>query len=131
MAVLLLFPLILLAAAAVAWALGRPLLAIAMVGVLAALLVHGGWHGFRARRRRRAEPGFPYVTVDDDGGVRELTADEEQYLNTRFEPGNGARPYVKSWYEQRNALGSMRGFLRRDRVPRYIHIKGPREPGGC
>ena len=43
--------------------------------------------------------------VEVDGTARELHADERAYLETDFEGGDGARPYVKSKYEQRDGSG--------------------------
>jgi|SRR4051812_19670990 hypothetical protein len=63
-----------------------------------------------------------FVHVDEDGTARELTADEKIYLNTRFHPNDGARPYIKYRYGQKTPNGEMSGFLLRRRVPRAIPI---------
>ena len=38
-----------------------------------------------------------------EGGARELHSEERDYLETRFHPTDGARPYVKRRYSQLNA----------------------------
>ena len=43
---------------------------------------------------------FEFVYVENDGTVRELDNDEIEYLETEFEPSDGARPYIKSNYDQ-------------------------------
>jgi hypothetical protein len=64
-----------------------------------------------------------FVRVNADGSIRELTADEREYLNTDFNGADGARPYIKRHYEQRDGWGSIAGFLYRDRVPPGIIIQ--------
>lgn len=39
---------------------------------------------------------YSYVMVLDDWTFRELDGDENKYLDSEFEFGDGARPYVKS-----------------------------------
>ncbi|MFT3894866.1 MAG: hypothetical protein QM730_24820 [Anaerolineales bacterium] len=65
---------------------------------------------------------YPYVYVNDDGTVRELRADERSYLETSFHPVDGARPYVKSSYHQKNGRGNLGGFCRRKKIPSHIVI---------
>jgi hypothetical protein len=76
---------------------------------------------------RKKEPGFEYVYVEDDGTVREVSEDEQNYLNTHFHPGDGARPYKKMRYNSRNGWGNLSGFIPRRRVPRQLPI-GPYTP---
>jgi hypothetical protein len=73
---------------------------------------------------------FPYVYVEDDGGARELDADDQLYLRTSFDPTDGGRPYVKSSYRARTPDGKLRGYLRRDRLPSHVHVRpaGVAEP---
>ena len=71
---------------------------------------------------RKKEPGFEYVYVEDDGKVREVSEDDQQYLNTYFSPGDGGRPSIKTRYRSRNGWGSIKGFIPRRRVPRRIII---------
>ncbi|KFN43037.1 hypothetical protein N789_10775 [Arenimonas oryziterrae DSM 21050 = YC6267] len=68
-----------------------------------------------------------FVYVNQDGSVRELTPDERQYLAEDFEPGDGARPYIKCFFSSRNGWGSLSGFLPRKRVPRK-HLIEPANP---
>ena len=63
------------------------------------------------------KPSEVLVWIDDDGSARELTDAEKTYVDTDFSPFDGARPYIKPRYEQRNALGELRGFLQRQRLP--------------
>lgn len=66
---------------------------------------------------------YPFVYVEVDGTARELHADERAYLETDFEGGDGARPYVKSKYEQRDGSGGLSGYLRRSKLPAGASIK--------
>jgi len=66
---------------------------------------------------------YPYVYVNADGTARELHADECDYLETPFSPGDGARPYVKGSYSQRNGWGEISGFLKRSELPSEIVIQ--------
>jgi len=66
--------------------------------------------------------GFEYVYVEIDGTVRELDKGEIEYLETKFEPSDGARPYIKSSYNQLTPDKKILGFLHRDKVPGNIKI---------
>lgn len=66
--------------------------------------------------------GFEYVYVEIDGTVRELDKGEIEYLETKFEPSDGARPYIKSSYNQLTPDKKILGFLHRDKVPENIKI---------
>ena len=66
--------------------------------------------------------GFEYVYVEIDGTVRELDKGEIEYLETKFEPSDGARPYIKSRYNQLTPDKKILGFLHRDKVPENIKI---------
>jgi hypothetical protein len=65
---------------------------------------------------------FEYVYVEKDGTVRELDNQEIEYLQTEFKPGDGARPYIKSNYEQLAPDKKISGFLHRSKVPENIEI---------
>jgi len=80
------------------------------------------WFALQIRPRRRREPGFIYVYVNDDGSARELTADEREYLNTEFHGADGARPYIKFRYESLTPDLRIRGYLRRRQLPKRIRI---------
>jgi len=72
---------------------------------------------------RKEEPGFKYVYVEDDGSVREVSKEDEDYLNTPFHPNDGARPYIKLGYKQRTPDGSLSGFIERRKVPKRTNIR--------
>lgn len=65
---------------------------------------------------------FEFVYVENDGTVRELDKNEIEYLQTEFEPTDGARPYVKNSYDQLTPDKKILGFLYRSKVPKEIEI---------
>lgn len=71
---------------------------------------------------RPKEPGFEYVYVNEDGTVSELNEEDVEYLETEFSPADGARPYIKSRYNQRTPDNKISGFILRRRVPKRIQI---------
>ncbi len=73
--------------------------------------------------RRRPQAGFPYVYVNQDGSVRELSQGEQAYLSKEFDPCDGARPYIKSNYRSLDGWGSLSGYLERRRVPSIVEIQ--------
>jgi hypothetical protein len=101
---------------------------VALLAILVALIVAFAlwlcyqlyWGG---RSRRRAEAGFGYVFVNDDGTVRELSISEQAYLTIKFSPADGARPYIKSHFEARDGWNSTSGFIERRHVPANIPIQ--------
>ena len=69
------------------------------------------------------------IYVNDDGSARELNDAEKRYVDTEFSPLDGARPYVKSSYEQRTPLSEIRGYLPRAALPDGVPIHpAPPEP---
>ncbi len=62
------------------------------------------------------------VYINEDGSARELTEVDKRYVDTEFSPLDGARPYIKSHYSQRTALGEIRGYLPRSEVPEHVPI---------
>lgn len=70
--------------------------------------------------------GGALVYVNEDGSVRELTEAEKKYVDTEFSPLDGARPYIKTRYEDRTAWG-IQGYLPRIQVPdgMFIHPAPP------
>jgi hypothetical protein len=66
--------------------------------------------------------GDALVYVNEDGSVRELTAAEKKYVDTEFSPLDGARPYLKSRYLDRTAIG-IQGYLPRAQVPDGVSIQ--------
>ena len=95
------------------------------LGSLVIVAVAGflGWYGWMCRSRRASEPGYDYIMVLEDGGAREITPSEQQYLETEFSPADGARPYIKFRYESLDGRGSVAGFLRRRQLPAKIAIR--------
>jgi hypothetical protein len=76
---------------------------------------------------------YPYLYVNADGSARELHRDERNLLETPFHPADGARPYVKRDYSQKNGWGEITGFLERAKLPRGTQIlaapeEAPRAP---
>jgi hypothetical protein len=68
---------------------------------------------------------YPYVYIEKDGTVRELHTSERKYLETPYYPTDGARPYVKRFFDQKNDVGDIRGFLTRSKTPSGILIHEP------
>ena len=66
---------------------------------------------------------YPYVYVNADGTARELHVSERRYLRTEFKGGDGAAPYVKSSYDERNGWGELAGYLQRELLPRGTEIQ--------
>ena len=91
--------------------------------IVVIIAAFAAWFAFQTRPRRRREPGFEYVWVEDDGGARELDAGEQEYLNTKFEPFDGARPYIKFRYDSLTPDGRPSGYLRRRQLPKKIPIR--------
>jgi hypothetical protein len=92
------------------------LLALFLATVLALVL----WRvtGFHAA----GDHDHRFVRIDEDGNAWELTTDEREYLNTKFDGADGA-PYIKSRYGERNGWKKLNGFLLRSRVPKRIRIR--------
>ena len=65
---------------------------------------------------------YQYVYVNADGTARELHASERQYLETEFQGGDGAMPYIKDTYDERNGWGELNGYLKRSELPEGIPI---------
>jgi len=60
---------------------------------------------------------YPYVYVNADGSARELHPKERQYLEAEYSFGDGAAPYIKDSYAERNGWGELRGYLARSQLP--------------
>jgi hypothetical protein len=78
-------------------------------------------------------PRYPYVYVNADGTARELHASERVYLETEYKLGDGAMPYIKDSYDERNGWGELSGYLKRKALPAGTVIAGapledPRRP---
>jgi hypothetical protein len=109
------------------WGISKRTAVLAAVAVMLAGL--GAVWALRLRRRRPAGDGFRYVYVEANGVARELSADEQAYLEEEFHPGDGGRPYIKTWYGERSPGLGIAGYLRRDRLPPDVRIRpAPPEP---
>jgi hypothetical protein len=87
-------------------------------------------NAFEAAQKRNygrvvAKPSEALVRIDVDGSLWELTDAEKRYVDTAFSPFDGARPYIKSDYQERTALGAINGFIDRKKVPSDIPINPP------
>ena len=60
---------------------------------------------------------YPYIYVNADGTTRELHAAERGWLETEYKLGDGAMPYIKDSYEERNGWGELNGYLKRAALP--------------
>lgn len=63
---------------------------------------------------------YPYVYVEENGSFRELASDEKEYLQEKFHPNDGGRPYVKSNYRSKTPDNKLSGFLIRSKLPKNI-----------
>ncbi len=77
---------------------------------------------WRRNQHSSDDNNFEYVYVNQDGSVRELSPNEQEYLKEEFSPGDGARPYIKSSYKSQDGWGSMSGFIPRKKVPSNVTI---------
>lgn len=76
-------------------------------------------HSIVSEKDAKQSP-YPYVYVEENGAYRELIKEEKEYLQEKFHPNDGARPYVKSRYRSRTPDGKLRGFLKRSKLPRGL-----------
>ncbi len=65
---------------------------------------------------------YLFVFVNADGTVREVSADEREYLQTPFAGSDGARPYIKTEFLQKDGWGSIAGFCFRSAVPNNVPV---------
>jgi len=63
---------------------------------------------------------YPYVYVNDNGSFRELTKEDKEYLQEKFHPADGGRPYVKQRYKSKTPTGSIGGFCKRIKIPKGL-----------
>jgi len=63
-----------------------------------------------------------FVYVNQDGTARELSNSEREYLSQDFQPGDGARPYIKASHKSQDGWGSISGFLSRKSLPHQISV---------
>lgn len=94
-----------------------------IVGLLVlAVVMYLAWFYWQTRPRRPKEDGYQYIWVEEDGSAREVTADEREYLETKFLPDDSGRPYIKLRYETLDGWGSISGYLPRRQLPKNIAI---------
>jgi hypothetical protein len=77
----------------------------------------------------RADRSFAseYVYVEGDGSARELELFEIDYLNTKFNEADGARPYIKNSYVALTPDGRISGFLPRKDLAAGVRVKSALE----
>ena len=105
-------------------------LAFLICSIVLIIAAFGVWFMIQTRSRRKREPGFEYVYVEDDGNARELRTEEEVYLSTEFEGGDSNRPYIKLRYEELTPDGRLGGYLRRRQLPKGVNIRPKTEAEG-
>jgi len=66
---------------------------------------------------RKASPLYPYIYVNADGTARELHPSERAYLEKEYKLGDGAMPYIKDTYDERDGWGELSGYLKRKALP--------------
>jgi hypothetical protein len=75
-----------------------------------------------------AAESYLYIYVNADGTARELHASERAYLKKKFKLGDGAMPYIKDSYDERNGWGDLSGYLKRKALPAGTPVAdAPRE----
>ena len=65
---------------------------------------------------------YRFVHINADGTARELHPSERRYLETEFKGGDGAAPYIKSRYDERNGWDELTGYLERALLPAGMAI---------
>ena len=73
-----------------------------------------------AEKQSKQNP-YPYVYVDDDGSYCELSDEDKKYLEEKFHPADGARPYVKHRYSSLTPDGKIGGFCKRSKLPKGLN----------
>ena len=70
--------------------------------------------------------------MSSDGTARELHASERQYLETEFRGGDGAMPYIKNSYSERDGWSEISSYLKRSELPAgtLIHHARPKTRAG-
>ncbi len=96
-----------------------------LLGLAAFVLVERRTNARERASKANGSFALSFVVVQDDGSIRDLTAEEHQYLNTQFDPGDGARPYIKPSYDSKTPDGRIGGFLLRRRLPKKLREQSP------
>lgn len=81
----------------------------------------GAWLVIVQGKQAQRDP-YPYLFVNADGSARELHPNERKLLETPFQGADGARPYAKRSYSQKDGWGEITGFLKRSKLPPGIPI---------
>jgi hypothetical protein len=68
-------------------------------------------------------PSEVLVRIDADGAAWEMTDEEKAYVDKPFSPSDGARPYIKADYDQRDPLGRIEGFIDRAKLPSDVRVR--------
>ena len=108
-------------AAAIGWGLALTLF-IVSIWIRRRRRFRAGSTAAPARPPGTSKPSELLVWINVDGTARQLTDAEKTYVDTPYSPFDGARPYVKSHYEQRNGWGELKGYLVRKDVPDGVAI---------
>ncbi len=66
---------------------------------------------------------YPFVFVNEDGSVREVTILEKLHLQTKYSGGDGDRPHIKTKYSEKDGWGKISGYCYRKAVPGNIKIQ--------
>ncbi|HMK17423.1 MAG TPA: hypothetical protein VK492_04435 [Chitinophagaceae bacterium] len=70
---------------------------------------------------------YPYIYIEKDGSYRELSKSECEYLEMKFHPNDGTRPYVKSRYTEKTPDGDISGFLSRKKYNEHFYLGGEKK----
>jgi hypothetical protein len=73
-------------------------------------------------KNKSQNASYPYVRVEDNGSFRELLAEEKQYLEEKFHPADGNRPYIKISFYSKTPDGKLGGFLKRSKLPKSLKL---------
>jgi hypothetical protein len=87
----------------------------------------------RATQAKTAAKPYAYIYINADGTARELHASEREYLEKEFTLGDGAMPYIKDSYDERDGWGELSGYLKREALPagtaiEDARLQNPRRP---
>jgi hypothetical protein len=65
---------------------------------------------------------YPYIYVKDNASFRELTEEEKQYLEVKYHPADGDRPYIKFSFYSKTPDNRLDGFLKRTKLPKGLKL---------
>src|ERR1051325_7719775 len=84
---------------------------------------------FEAKPVEMPAPSETLIWIEADGRARELSDADKAYVDSVFSPFDGARPYVKAHYEQRDGWGRLTGYLERGKLPQGMTVHPARIDG--